>query len=118
MMTGLPYFLRLIIPDLDPLHRARRRGRRCLSVGSRADSFDNALAESVIGLYKTELNRNKGPWRGLDDVEFGTLEWVDWWNNRRLLEPIGRIPPAEAEAAYYSEECPVAETATQETESL
>ncbi|MBA2311211.1 MAG: transposase [Actinobacteria bacterium] len=51
------------------------------SVGSRGDSYDNALAESVIGLYKTELIRNKGSWRGLDDVEFGTLEWVDWWNN-------------------------------------
>jgi putative transposase len=69
------------------------------SVGSRGDSYDNALVESVIGLYKTELVRNKGPWRGLDEVEIATLEWVDWWNHRRLLEPIGRIPPAEAEAA-------------------
>ncbi len=74
------------------------------SVGSRGDSYDNALAESVIGLYKTELIRNKGPWPGLDDLEIATLEWVDWWNNRRLLEPIGRIPPAEAEAAYYSQD--------------
>jgi putative transposase len=88
------------------------------SVGSRGDSYDNALAESVIGLYKTELVRNKGPWRGLDDVEIATLEWVDWWNHRRLLEPIGRIPPAEAETAYYSRQEPVAEAATQETESL
>jgi putative transposase len=88
------------------------------SVGSRGDSFDNALAESVIGLYKTELIRNKGPWRGLDDVEFGTLEWVDWWNNRRLLEPIGRIPPAEAEAAYYSQHVPAMEVGTQRTEPL
>jgi len=70
------------------------------SVGSRGDSYDNALAESVIGLYKTELIRNKGPWRQLDDVEFGTLEWVDWWNHRRLLKPIGMIPPAEAEDRY------------------
>src|SRR5918992_3834684 len=60
------------------------------------------LRGTVIGLYKTELVRNKGPWRGLDDVEIATLEWVDWWNHRRLLEPIGRIPPAEAESAYYS----------------
>jgi transposase len=78
----------------------------------------NALAESVIGLYKTELIRNKGPWRGLDDVEFATLEWVDWWNNRRLLGPIGMISPAEAEAAYYSQDVPVTGTGTQETESL
>ena len=88
------------------------------SVGSRGDSHDNALAESIIGLFKTELIYNKGPWNGLDDVEFGSLEWVDWWNNRRLLEPIGMIPPAEAEAAYYSQEVPVTGTGTQETESL
>jgi putative transposase len=69
------------------------------SVGRRGDSYDNALADSVIGLYKTELIRNKGPRRGVDDVEFGTLEWVDWWNNRRLLEPIGMISPAKAEPA-------------------
>ena len=87
-------------------------------MGSRGESYDNALVESVIGLYKTELVRNKGPWRGLDDVEIATLEWVDWWNHRRLLEPIGRIPPAEAETAYYSREQPVAEAATQENESL
>jgi putative transposase len=86
------------------------------SVGSRGDSYDNALAESVIGLYKTELIYNNRPWRGLDDVEFGTLEWVDWWNNRRLLEPIGMIPPAEAEATYYSQGDPG--TWTQGTESL
>ena len=88
------------------------------SVGSRGDSYDNALAESVIGLYKTELVRNRGPWRGLDDLELATLEWVDWWNHRRLLEPIGRIPPAEAEAAYYSQVVPVMEAATQAIESL
>jgi transposase InsO family protein len=68
------------------------------SVGSRGDSYDNALAETIIGLYKTELVRRRGPWKGLDDVEYATLEWVDWFNNRRLLEPIGNIPPAEAEA--------------------
>jgi putative transposase len=88
------------------------------SVGSRGNSYDNALLESVIGLYKTELVRNKGPWRGLDDIEIATLEWVDWWNHRRLLEPIGRILPAEAEAAYYSRGEPVAEAATQETKPL
>jgi putative transposase len=72
------------------------------SVGSVGESYDNALAESVIGLFKTEVIRRRGPWRGLDGVEFATLEWVDWFNNRRLLEPIGNIPPAEAEARYYA----------------
>ena len=71
------------------------------SVGSRGDSYDNALAESINGLYKTELVRNKGPWRGLDDLELATLEWVDWFNHRRLFHELGRIPPAEFEAAYY-----------------
>lgn len=71
------------------------------SVGSRGDSYDNALAETIIGLYKTELVRNKGPWRGLDDLELATLEWVDWFNHRRLYHDLGRIPPAEAEANYY-----------------
>ena len=71
------------------------------SVGSVGDSYDNALAESIIGLYKTEVIRPRGPWRGLEAVEFATLEWVDWFNNRRLLEVIGNRPPAEAEAAYH-----------------
>jgi transposase InsO family protein len=71
------------------------------SVGSVGDSYDNALAESVIGLYKTEVIRRRGPWRNLEAVEFATLEWVDWFNNRRLLEPIGNIPPAEFEEVYY-----------------
>ena len=66
----------------------------------------NALAETIIGLYKTELIRRRGPWKGIDDVEYGTLEWVDWFNHRRLLEPIGHVPPAEFEAAYYREEAP------------
>ena len=78
------------------------------SVGSRGDSYDNALAESVIGLYKTELVHNLGPWTGAEDLEFATMAWVDWWNNRRLLEPIGMIPPAEAEANYYSQNVPTA----------
>jgi putative transposase len=72
------------------------------SVGSVGDSYDNALAETVIGLFKTEVIRRRGPWRSLEAVEYATLEWVDWFNNRRLLEPIGNIPPAEAEARYYA----------------
>jgi transposase InsO family protein len=71
------------------------------SVGSRGDSYDNALAESIIGLFKTEIIQRKGPWRHLEAVEFATLTWVDWFNNRRLLEPIGYVPPAEYEASYY-----------------
>ena len=73
------------------------------SVGSVGDSYDNALAETINGLYKTEVIRRRGPWRNIEAVEFATLEWVDWFNNRRLLEPIGNIPPAEAEANYYAE---------------
>ena len=72
------------------------------SVGSKGDSYDNALAESVIGLFKTEVIRNKEPWRNLEDVEFATLEWVWWFNNQRLLEPVGYIPPAEYEKMFYS----------------
>jgi len=71
------------------------------SVGSKGDSYDNALAESVIGLFKTEVIRRRGPWRNLEDVEFATLEWVAWFNHNRLLEPIGHVPPAEHEEAYY-----------------
>lgn len=74
------------------------------SVGSRGDSYDNAMAETIIGLYKTEQIHRLGPWKGVDDVEFATLEWVDWFNNRRLLEPIGDIPPAEFEANYWKKE--------------
>lgn len=70
------------------------------SVGSRGDSYDNALAETVIGLYKTEVIRHAGPWRGLEDVEYATLEWVAWYNTQRLLEPLGYVPPAEYEAQY------------------
>jgi hypothetical protein len=73
------------------------------SVGSVGDSYDNALAETINGLYKAEVIHRRGPWRSFEAVEFATLEWVDWFNNRRLLEPIGNIPPAEAEAAYYAE---------------
>lgn len=73
------------------------------SVGSVGDSYDNALAESIIGLFKTEVIRQRGPWRNFEDVEFAVLEWVDWFNHRRLLEPIGDIPPAEKEQAYYQQ---------------
>ena len=73
------------------------------SVGSRGDSYDNALAESIIGLFKTEVIQLKGPWRHLEAVEFATLRWVDFFNNRRLLEPIGYVPPAEYEAQYYEQ---------------
>jgi transposase InsO family protein len=82
------------------------------SVGSRGDSYDNALAESVIGLFKTEVIRHRGPWRGFDDVEFATLEWVWWFNHHRLLEPLGYVPPAEFEAQFYrGRETPVSEAA-------
>jgi len=73
------------------------------SVGSVGDSYDNALAETINGLYKAEVIHRRGPWRSMEAVEYATLEWVDWFNNRRLLEPIGNIPPAEAEAAYYAQ---------------
>ena len=73
------------------------------SVGSVGDSYDNALAETINGLYKAEVIHRRGPWRSFEAVEFATLEWVDWFNKRRLLEPIGNIPPAEAETAYYAQ---------------
>lgn len=80
------------------------------SVGSVGDAYDNALAETINGLFKTEVIHRCGPWRSFEAVEFATLEWVDWFNNRRLLEPIGNVPPAEAEDAYYAalEDMPVA----------
>jgi len=102
-------------PDIDSLVHHSDRGVQYLSiryterladaglepsVGSVGDSYDNALAETIIGLYKTELIRRRGPWRHLEQVEFATLEWIDWFNNRRLLGPIGNIPPAEFEALY------------------
>ena len=71
------------------------------SVGSVGDSYDNAMAETINGLYKTEVIRRRGPCRHIDDVEYATLEWVNWFNQRRLLEPIGNVPPAELEQAYY-----------------
>ncbi len=102
-------------PNLDQLVHHSDRGGQYLSicyterlteagiepsVGSVGDSYDNALAETVIGLFKTEVIRRRGPWRDLDSVEFATLEWVDWFNNRRLLGPIGYVPPAEYELRY------------------
>jgi putative transposase len=71
------------------------------SVGSTGDSYDNALAESVIGLFKAEEIYRRGSWKGLEDVEFATLEWVAWYNGSRLLEPLGYVPPAEFEKAYH-----------------
>jgi transposase InsO family protein len=81
------------------------------SVGSTGDSYDNALAESVIGLYKMEVIRRRGPWKGIDEVEFATLEWVAWYNTRRLLEPLGYVPPDEFEQAYYNRQTASAELA-------
>src|SRR5262244_1769632 len=71
------------------------------SVSSAGDSYDNALAESIIGLYKAEEMRRRGPWKGVEEVEFATLEWVAWYNTRRLLEPLGYVPPDEFEQDYY-----------------
>ena len=73
------------------------------SVGSVGDPYDNALAETINGLYKAEVIHRRPSWRTREEVEWATLKWVNWFNNRRLLEPIGNIPPAEAEAAYYSQ---------------
>ena len=74
------------------------------SVGSRGDSYDNALAETIIGLFKTEVIRRRGPWRNIEAVEYATLEWIDWFNHRRLLESIGNVPPAELELAYHRQQ--------------
>jgi putative transposase len=82
------------------------------SVGSRGDSYDNALAESLNGLYKTELIRRRGPWKGLDDVELATLAWVDWYNHRRLHSACDNLPPAEYEARSTSAPTTPAETGT------
>jgi putative transposase len=72
------------------------------SVGSVGDSYDNALAETINGLFETEIIHPNGPWRSLDEVEFATIEWVDWFNNRRFFEPIGYVPPVEFEQMYYA----------------
>jgi transposase InsO family protein len=80
------------------------------SVGSVGDSYDNALAETINGLYKAEVIHRRRPWRSCEAVEYATLEWVDWFNNKRLLETIGHMPPAEAERRYYAmlDETPIA----------
>lgn len=78
------------------------------SVGAVGDAFDNAMAETIIGLFKTEVIERRGPWRSLDAVEYATLEWVDWFNKRRLLEPLGYVPPFEFENMYYLQEQPAA----------
>ena len=88
------------------------------SVGSRGDSYDNALAETIIGLYKNELIRPRGPWRKLEDVELATLEWVWWFNHHRLFEPHGHIPPAEYEELYYSRQDAPGEPLTLKSNSL
>ena len=89
------------------------------SVGSKGDSYDNALAETINGLYKAELIRRRVPWKTMEAVEFATLEWVSWFNNTRLLASIGYIPPAEAEANYYRELArPLAEAARPKLNSL
>jgi putative transposase len=83
------------------------------SVGSRGDSYDNALAESTIGLFKTEIIQRQRPWKTPEEVEFATLEWIDWWNNRRLHSAIGNVPPAEFEASYYANASPMQTTGIQ-----
>jgi putative transposase len=88
--VGIRYTERLAEAGIEP------------SVGSVGDSYDNALAETINGLYKAEVIHRRGPWPSFETVEFATLTWVDWFNNRRLLQPIGNIPPAEAEARYYA----------------
>jgi transposase InsO family protein len=74
------------------------------SVVSVGDAYDNALAETINGLFKAEVIRRRGPWKDREAVEYATLEWVDWFNNRRLLEPIGNVPPAEFEKVYYTDQ--------------
>jgi putative transposase len=88
------------------------------SVGSRGDSYDNALAESFNGLYKAELVFHDGPWKSAEEVEWATLTYVDWFNNRRLHGEIGMVPPAEFEKSYYRQREPVVSASSQATESL
>jgi len=88
--ASIKYTERLAEADIEP------------SVGSVGDCYDNALAKTINGLYKAKVIHRRGPWRSFKAVEYATLEWVDWFNNRRLLEPIGNIPPIEAEQRYYA----------------
>jgi transposase InsO family protein len=92
---------------LDRIHRAARRRRVNGSVGTVGDAYDNALAESVTGLFKTELIKPRGPWRTAEQVELAILEYVDWCKHRRLYEACGDIPPAELEAVYYRQDAAV-----------
>src|SRR4051812_27967250 len=103
--TSIAYTERLADAGVDP------------SVGSVGDAYDNALAESVIGLFKTELIKPRGPWRTVEQVEIATLEWVDWFNHHRLFEACGHIPPAELEAAHYRQQAALTESATQHRRS-
>jgi hypothetical protein len=89
----------------------RSGGMETVQLADIGDSYDNALAESVIGLYKTEEIHRRGPWKGVEDVEFATLEWVAWYNTSRLLEPIGYVSPNEFEQAYYGRQTAPAELA-------
>ncbi len=84
-----------------PIHGGLKRRNQPGSIWEIAHSYDNALAKTIIGLYKAEVIYARGPWRTHDAVEYSTLEWVDWFNHRRLLESIGNVPPAEYEQAYY-----------------
>ena len=88
------------------------------SVGSKGDSYDNALAESFNGLYKTELIHRRGPWKNADDVEWATMIYIDWFNNRRIHSSLGDLSPAEFEAAFYDETEPVNEAGSETIESL
>ncbi len=97
--VSIRYTERLAEADIEP------------SVGSVGDSYDNALADTINGLFNTEVIRHRGPWKNLEAVEFATLEWVNWFNHRRLLEPIGNMPPAENEAAYYRQQRELGEAA-------
>jgi putative transposase len=100
LATNIPAFLTASFNTIRYSERLAEAGIEP-SVGSKGDSYDNALAETVNGLYKAELIHRRAPWKTKAAVEFATLEWVSWFNNHRLLEPIGYIPPAEAEANYY-----------------
>jgi transposase InsO family protein len=101
---------------VDPLHGGPRGAAAVNSVGSKGDSYDSSLAETIIGLYKTELIRRRGPWKGIDDVEYSTLEWVDWFNHRRLLEPVGDVPTGRVRGRPPKERGPQQRWWTQETE--
>ena len=99
--SGQAGMINYIVDDLDGMLTDLRAAGVESSVGSVRDSYDDALPESVVGLFKTEVIRARGPWHGIDEVEFATLEWVHWFNNRRLLEPQGYLPTVEFEEAFH-----------------